>query len=173
MCTTCRAASNDPRGVVVAEHFQNLGPSVRFERSASVFGQSKWIGRPRCSGYLDHHTRSVVTAAELPQPPTAVNSRARAQAEVCSDLPGHERLHRISIWLRRSTREGRRRSPETERWSQGGRFSSLIRLGRIARCGWHPARDRVGRAVRPPARRTRADRTRRCAAAGGERVRPS
>ena len=94
----------------MAEHFQNLGPSVRFERSASVFGQSKWIGRPRCSGYLDHHTRSVVTAAELPQPPTAVNSRARAQAEVCPDLPGHERLSRISIWLRRSTREHRRRS---------------------------------------------------------------
>src|SRR4029079_1587241 len=85
--TPGRAASDDTRWVVVAEHLQELGSTVRLERPARLLRQTHWVGGPGRFAYLDHPPRTLVIAADLPQPAAAVTARVHVPTEVCPDLP--------------------------------------------------------------------------------------
>lgn len=95
MPTASRAASNDVRRLVVPEHLQELRPSVRLERSASVVGQIQGIGGPGRLADLDDHMHALLTPADFPEPSTCVGSGALVRAEARPDLPG-ARAHAIA-----------------------------------------------------------------------------
>jgi hypothetical protein len=75
------------RWVFVAEDLEQLGSSIGREGLPRVFGQASRVTRPSCPADLDHHARDLVTASDLPQPPTGVNALALVPAEVGADLP--------------------------------------------------------------------------------------
>ena len=85
--TAGRTASDHGRWVFLVEDLEQLGSSVGREGLPRVVGEMSRIARPSCPADLDHHTRSLVTACDLPQPATGVNARARMPAEVGADLP--------------------------------------------------------------------------------------
>src|SRR4051794_14442155 len=85
--TSVRAASDDARWVIVAEHLEELRSAVRFERPASLLSQTHGVGRPHCFAYFDHHPCNLVIATDLPQPAAAATLGARVPTEVCPDLP--------------------------------------------------------------------------------------
>jgi hypothetical protein len=86
--TSSRQGRIGPRGwVFVAEDLEQLGSSVGLERLPRVFGQTSRVTRPSCPADLDRHVCGPVTGSDLPQPPTGVNARALAAAEVGADLP--------------------------------------------------------------------------------------
>src|SRR3954451_11900040 len=80
--TPGQVASDDARGVIVAEHLQQLRSPVRFERPAGRLRQTQRVGGPRCFADLDHPLCSLVIAADLPEEAAAVTLRARVPAEV-------------------------------------------------------------------------------------------
>src|SRR3954469_4539130 len=101
--TSVRAASDDARWVIVAEHLEELRSAVRFERPASLLRQIHGVGRPRCFAYFDHHPCNPVIAADLPQPAAAATLGARVRTEVCPDLPMVELriVHHTLVFERR------------------------------------------------------------------------
>ena len=46
----------------LVEYLQQLRPSVGLDRSLRVVGKTKWVARPGCIAYFDHHVGELRTA---------------------------------------------------------------------------------------------------------------
>jgi hypothetical protein len=73
---------NEARRLVTPEYLEQFCPSVGFERSPRVVGETKWVAQPGRIAYFDHHVGELGTARDLPKPSVRVAARACVPSEV-------------------------------------------------------------------------------------------